>query len=496
MNLEDRILIFAPVGRDGPLALTAIEGAGMEAQLCRNMGEVCEEIAAGAGAALLTQEALDSGGAIQLAETLDGEPPWSDFPVVLCAGTLLPELGRLANFTVLERPVRMRTLLSTLRSALRSRRRQYHARAMMEELRQSVRDRDQFLAMLGHELRNPIAAVLIASEVMERRGGQALAQERQIIARQARQLGRLVDDLLDVARVTSNKITLRRAPVDLEGLLRRALPQWEAQAAERRLALSLRIDSPARVMGDSLRLDQVLTNLVGNAFKYTPAGGRVEISLATGQAEARLRVTDTGIGIEPRMLQRIFDLFIQAEGALDRAQGGMGIGLTVARRLVELHGGTLSAASEGAGRGSTFEIRLPLFVGVADSPALPAATAPSRRRVLVVEDNPDTREVLQLALEQAGHEVVVSPDGADALDRARRHQPEVMLIDIGLPGGDGYALARELRSVLGGGPILIALTGYGQADDRRRALEAGFDFHFTKPVDLETLQDAIASRRS
>jgi signal transduction histidine kinase/CheY-like chemotaxis protein len=497
MSQEERILVFAPVGRDGPLAQRALEAAGMEARLCESMGELCAELASGAGAALLTEEALHGTGTALLTAALEDQPAWSDFPVVLFASNRLPELGRLANFTLLERPVRMRTLLSSMRSSLRARRRQYQARAMMEELRRSVRDRDQFLAMLGHELRNPIAAVLTASEMMERSGPGPFARERMIVARQAGHLGRLVDDLLDVARVTSGKITLRKGPVELGALLRRVQPEWEARARELGLSVAFEgVERPAWVMGDPLRLEQVLTNLVGNALKYTPAGGRVVISLATEANEARLRVTDTGIGIDERVLPRIFDLFTQAERALDRSQGGMGIGLTVVKRLVELHDGSISAVSDGEGRGSSFEVRLPLSGGAeAAGSSSSELAAPRRRRVMVVEDNPDTREVLTLALEHAGHEVVASPDGADALDRVRRHPPEVMLIDIGIPGRDGYQLAREVRRQLGAEPLLIALTGYGQAEDRRRALEAGFDEHLTKPVDLGTLELALALKR-
>jgi signal transduction histidine kinase len=325
VSVEERILVLAPVGRDGPLVQRGLAAEGMEARVCADMAELCAELAIGAGAALLTQEALTGGGAVQLRAVLEPQPPWSDFPVVLFAGTDLPELRGLGNVTVLERPVRMRTLLSAMRSALRARRRQYEARTMMEELQRSVRSRDQFLAMLGHELRNPVAAVLTASEVMERAGEKGSARERRIIARQAQHLGQLVDDLLDVARVTSGKITLRKSVIDLYALVRRLLPEWEGRARELRLALSLTApESTVEVKGDPMRLEQVLANLMGNALKYTPQGGRIDISLAVDAGEARLQVSDTGIGIDAATLPRVFELFSQAEGALDRAQGGHG----------------------------------------------------------------------------------------------------------------------------------------------------------------------------
>jgi signal transduction histidine kinase len=495
VNLEERILILAPVGRDGALAKRALGASGIDGRICRDMGELCSELAAGAGAAVLTQEALNGTGAAQLAAALEMQPPWSDFPVVIFAGTELPELRGRGNFTVLERPVRMRTLLSAVRSALRARRRQYQSRAMMEELRRSVHARDQFLAMLGHELRNPIAAVLTASEIMDRSGEPAFSRERRIVSRQARHLGQLVDDLLDVSRVTSGKITLRKTVVDLVALVQGLLPEWEGSAHEPGLSVSFSApDSPIQVKGDPLRLEQVLTNLVGNALKYTPAGGRIDISLAADGDEARVQVSDTGIGIDAKTLPRVFDLFSQAEGALDRAKGGMGIGLTVVKRLVELHDGSVSAFSEGPDRGSRFEVRLPICREAPCAEADDGKIVSSRpRRVMLVEDNADTREVLQLALEQAGYQVVASSDGYDAFELARQQQPEAMLIDIGLPGLDGYDLAREIRGTLGSGVRLIALTGYGQAEDRRRAREAGFDQHLTKPVDLETLEHALAS---
>jgi signal transduction histidine kinase/CheY-like chemotaxis protein len=492
VNLEERILVLAPIGRDGPLAQRALAVAGMDAHVCRDVAELCAELEVGAGAALLTPEALVDGAVPKLAAALQSQPAWSDFPVVLFAGADLPELRGLANLTVLERPVRVRTLLSAIRSALRARRRQYETRAMMDELRRSVRARDQFLAMLGHELRNPIAAVLTASEIMERTRNNGV-REREIIARQARHLGQLVDDLLDVARVTSGKITLRATVVELHELLRGLLPEWETNARELGLSFSLIAPgTPVEVKGDPMRLEQVLTNLVGNALKYTPAGGRIAVSLTTDGDDALIEVSDTGIGMDVQTLPLVFDLFSQAEGALDRAKGGMGIGLTVVKRLVELHHGTVAARSQGRGRGSSFEVRIPLCREVPCAKATNGKeVVPRRRRVLLVEDNPDTREVLQLALEQAGHEVVTSADGVEAFEVARRHHPEAMLIDIGLPGQDGYELAREVRGALGSEVRLIALTGYGQAEDRRRALEAGFDEHLIKPVDLDTLEEAL-----
>ena len=489
--------MLAPLGRDGPLAQKALQDAGIEAELCASMPALCERIVEGAAAALLTEEALDAAGAARLTAALEDQPPWSDFPIVLFAGKKLPALGALGNVTVLERPVRMRSLLSAMRSALRARRRQYQARSMMDELQRSVSGRVQFLAMLGHELRNPLAAILTAGELMERSNSPEFVRQRQIIARQARHLSRLVDDLLDVARVTSGKIALRQAPVDLSQLVTRSVQAAESRARQQGLSLEIALPrAKVSVLGDSLRLEQVLGNLITNAIKYTPEGGRLQVSLAVDGEDAVLRVTDNGIGIAAETLPRIFELFTQAEGALDRAQGGMGIGLTLVKRLVELHGGVVSARSEGVKQGTEVVVRLPLLKGARAATAVAQAAVTQRRRILLVEDNLDTREVLQLALEQEGHQVSVAGDGAEAVRRAVGEPPEVMLVDIGLPGKDGYHVARAVREALGARPILIALTGYGQPEDRARALDAGFDLHLTKPIDLAALEHALSFTRS
>jgi signal transduction histidine kinase/CheY-like chemotaxis protein len=498
LKQEARILVLAPLGRDGPLAQKALEEAGLQAELCASMDALCARLAEGAGAALLTEEALEETGASRLSAALEQQPPWSDFPIVLFAGSRLPEMGTLGNVTVLERPVRMRSLLSAMRSALRARRRQYQARAMLDELGQSVRERDQFLAMLGHELRNPLAAILTAGELMERSSSPEFIRPRQVMLRQARHLARLVDDLLDVARVTSGKIALREAPLDLALLVARAVQACEPRARQQSLALSTSLPpEKVSVLGDPLRLDQVLGNLIGNALKYTPAGGAVQVVLSLEGKEAVLRVRDSGIGIAPETLPRIFELFTQAEGALDRAQGGMGIGLTLVKRLVELHGGTVAATSKGAQLGTELTVRLPLLQSAHEAAeTAPRAAEPARRRILLVEDNPDTREVLQIALEESGHEVAVAADGDEAVRLATGGRPEVMLVDIGLPGKDGYDVAREVRRSLGARPLLIALTGYGQPEDRARAMAAGFDLHLTKPIDLAALEHALDFKRS
>jgi CheY-like chemotaxis protein len=371
-------------------------------------------------------------------------------------------------------------------------------RDLLDRLADSVRARDQFLAMLGHELRNPIAAIHTATELLLR-VPTATERPAMILARQTRKLARLVDDMLEVSRVESGKIALRRAIVDLRASVERSVEGAAPDAERAGLALTLALpQDPLEVDGDPLRLEQVVGNLVANAVKYTPAGGTVTVTLAREGGEAVLRVSDTGVGVEPALLDRIFEPFAQVATSLDRSQGGLGLGLALVRGLVALHGGTVRARSEGIGRGTEVEVRLPVAARQAESPAaLAAAPDPGpdpgpRRHVLVVEDNPDAREALAMLLESFGHDVVTASDGPGGVDAAGVTHPEIAFVDIGLPGFDGYEVGRRLRALLGREVTLVALTGYGQDADRTRARAAGFDLHLTKPAEADTVAAVVA----
>jgi signal transduction histidine kinase/ActR/RegA family two-component response regulator len=356
--------------------------------------------------------------------------------------------------------------------------------------------KDTFLAMLGHELRNPLAAITTAVHVLDRvvlLEGQG-SRVRDIIAGQVAQLARLVDDLLDVTRVTTGKIVLHRNRVELAALVAQSLETLAATGKTDHHRIEL--DShPTWVDVDAIRLQQVLTNLVTNALKYTPPGGTIRVGVGAEYGRAVLRVEDTGIGISQEMLPRIFDLFSQGDRGPDRSQGGLGIGLTLVKRLVELHGGTVEATSAGPDRGSVFTVHLPAVSPSRTADPAPSLQAPSRpRRVMVVEDQADAREVLRFALNLAGHQVFEAADGPRAIETVARCLPDVAIIDIGLPGCDGYEVARQVRQTSHGQTIfLVALTGYGQPEDRRRAEEAGFDLHVVKPVDPERLSAIVAS---
>jgi two-component system CheB/CheR fusion protein len=365
---------------------------------------------------------------------------------------------------------------------------------------EAVRQRDQFLAMLSHELRNPLGAILNAACVVKRlpaQGG-SFAAALAVIERQAHQMSALLDDLLDVARVMQGKIVLAQEEVDLGATVQDAVAAVRARLEAGNLQLVLDLpDQPLYVRGDPTRLQQIQVNLLTNAVKFTPDGGRIALRLCREEDAAVLTVRDEGQGIPSGMLESIFELFVQADTTLHREQGGLGIGLTLVRMLVEMHGGTVTAASAGAGKGSEFRVRLPLLV-TAPSPA-PAVTAGSPRvvsKVLIVEDNADVRSMLHTLLELEGHDVQEAADGGQGLETLAREPFDVALIDIGLPGIDGYELARRARSSCGRRcPRLVALTGYGRASDREAVQAAGFDEHLVKPCDPDDLFRVLAKPR-
>jgi two-component system CheB/CheR fusion protein len=365
------------------------------------------------------------------------------------------------------------------------------------------RRKDEFLAVLSHELRNPLASLQNAVRAVQLRGTErreAVAWAHDLMERQVRHLARLVDDLLDVSRISQGKLTLRTGPVDLAAVVRQAVENAAplVEARRQRLDVSLPAE-PLPLEADPTRLAQVVANLLHNAAKYTPEGGHVRLDARREGDQVVLRVADDGIGLSPEVLPRVFDLFAQAEPGLPHSQGGLGIGLTLVQGLVEMHGGSVAAGSEGPGKGSEFTIRLPALPDApGPSPAGPASAgrpdpSPSRR-VLVVDDNVDAAESLAVVLRLTGHEARTAHSGAEALHAAGAFRPEAVLLDLGLPGGlSGYELAPRLRQLPGlGGALLVALTGLGQEEDRRRSQEAGFDAHLTKPADLDALQALLA----
>jgi signal transduction histidine kinase/ActR/RegA family two-component response regulator len=373
------------------------------------------------------------------------------------------------------------------------------ARAATEELRAAARAKDEFLALLSHELRNPLTPIRHGLSILRRApdGSDQARRARAVLERQTLQLTRLIDDLLDVTRISRGKIQLHRRRVELEPLVRDAVEDHRPLFAARGVALELQVTGDGRVIdADPTRVTQVVGNLLQNAVKFTDPGGHVRVHLEATAGGARIRVADDGIGIAPELLPCLFEPFTQADTSLQRPRGGLGLGLALVKGLVEMQGGRVEAHSRGLGQGAELVLQLPAVAGGPAEPPRRRADAPAaRRRVLVIEDNVDAAETLKEGLELGGHEVVVVHDGEEGLARARELHPDAVLCDIGLPGLDGYEVARRLRADPSLSPLLVAVTGYALAEDRLRAREAGFDRHLGKPFELRDIEDALAGGR-
>lgn len=430
---------------------------------------------------------------------------------------VVPEVLR-ARVTVFADLYRKTTALERMNRELEERvaertselQRDLEERKRLEEaLVEADRRKDEFLAMLAHELRNPLAPIRTSVDVMRRRplNDRALEACRDVIGRQVEQLTRLVDDLLDVSRITRGKISLDRKTLDVAKIVHNAVETQRPLIDQRHQNLQLELpDHPLYVDGDLTRLSEAIGNLVNNAAKYTDEGGRIVLRVeeepdvrGEGEGDAVIRIRDSGIGIPPEMLPRVFDLFTQVDHTLHRAQGGLGIGLALVRRLVEMHGGTVEGHSAGRGHGSEFVVRLPLRA-VSHPPQSvrpPAPTSLAYGRALVVDDNVDAAEMLATALQLEGIEVEVAHDGPTALSLAEITRPDLVLLDIGLPGMSGLDVARAIRAQpWGADVVLVAQTGWGQEADRRRTAEAGFDEHLTKPIDLTDLIKLMAAPKA
>jgi signal transduction histidine kinase/ActR/RegA family two-component response regulator len=511
---ERRILILAPTVRDAALTCQALEREHIPCVICTDLETMCSLLEGGAGALLLPEEAIGPERPTALLEILHRQPAWSDLPILLLArpGADTVELAQamdlLGNVTVVERPTRMSALVSAVRSALRARQRQYQIREHLEEraraeraLREADRRKDEFLAILAHELRNPLAPLRNSLHVLRANADASgsVGATVGMMERQVNQMVRLVDDLLEISRITRGKIELRREPVELSFVVQSAIETCRPLVEAGRHRLD--VDLPAEMIvvdADPVRLAQVLTNLLNNAAKYTDHGGIIGLSVRTAPGRVSIEVSDTGRGIPPEMLPRVFDLFTQVDGKSHRAQGGLGIGLTLARTLVEMHGGVIEAHSEGVGRGSRFVVELPRLEHASRPPvaAPPGESADflRHRRVLVVDDNRDAADSMCLVLTLLGAEVRVAYSGMEALEATASWHPSVVLLDIGMAGMDGYEVARRIRRQPDLADVhLVALTGWGQEKDRKESIEAGIDRHVTKPIDVDALKTLLGS---
>ena len=517
-----RVLVVPPTRRDGEITRKLMHGAATACVTCADIATLISHIEDGVGVVLLTERSLSDPHFPRLLSLLKQQPTWSDVPVLLLTRERdpLPNadklLSRLTNVTVLDRPVSTRSMVSAVRAALRARHRQYEIRDQLvaqQQAEQALRDddrrKDEFLATLAHELRNPLAPIRSGLHLLGKlpTDDPQAVHFREVMRRQLALLVKLIDELLDVSRIATGKVALQRERLDLRAMVEAALEgvQPMIDAARHRVVVKLP-PQPVWVMGDATRLTQVIGNVLTNAVKYTADGGDITIELTRDGAQAVVRVSDSGAGIPPHLLEQIFDLFAQVNRTLDRAQGGLGIGLSLVRRLMELHGGTVSVESPGLDCGSTFWLRLPALTGglpgLPDKPARasgstptsPGAPAPLTRqlRVLIVDDNADAADTLAVQLKHTGHLTRTEYSGASALLAAAEFQPDVVLCDIGMPGMDGTEVARRLRAELQHrASVLVAVTGWGSEEDRRRTRGAGFDFHLVKPVASESLDDIL-----
>jgi signal transduction histidine kinase/CheY-like chemotaxis protein len=507
-NPAPRALVVTPNRIDAELALSFLAENGIEASAYERVDGLGGQLPADAGCIVLAEEALADSDMPGLRELLANQPAWSDLPVVLVAshGAMLDSLIERAfpsvgNITLLERPLNPLTLVSAVQVGLRGRARQIEVRDLLQNRDEALRQRDEFLAMLAHELRNPLAPMRNAIYLQKKlKVEDALfTKTRDILDRQVGHMTRMVDDLIDVARFERGKIALKRERLDVNDAVKAAveacLPIVQGRAHELRMDLT---PETLFVDADPVRLEQIFANLILNASKFMDAGGEIGLRTRRDGGRVLVAVSDHGIGIRPDMLEAVFRPFIQDDHTLARSAGGLGVGLSIARAVAELHGGTLRARSEGINKGAVFEVRIPLSSAPAAPPAAGpgAAAAPKRRRVLVVEDNADIRESLRLMLALWGHEAMLAGTGNEGLAAALEARPDVALIDIGLPGMSGYEVALQIRAQAKDWPRrirLVALTGYGQPSDRERARDAGFDTHLLKPVDPDVLSELLSA---
>ena len=511
---DERVLVQVPTAKDAVLARGVLERAGIACRICSDLGELTKELDAGAAALLLGEELLFSKSPEWLTNWLRAQPPWSDLPVIVLArpgadsGAIARAMSELGNVTVIERPTSVATMVSAIRTALRARQRQYQIREHLIErerteglLMESDRRKDEFLAILAHELRNPLAPIRNSLHVLRIQAPHdpRLSPIVDMMERQVRQLVRLVDDLMEVSRISRGKIELRREPVTLSSVVLAAVEESRPAIDAARQVLTTELpQTPTIVEVDPARLAQVLSNLLNNASKFTPAGGRISLVVGQEAEEVVLSVRDTGVGIPAGMLSRVFELFTQVDRAPGRDPGGLGIGLTLVKQLVELHGGEVRAFSEGPGMGSEIVVRLPIRAE-SGSRAAPEHDGPEiqelpRHRILVVDDNRDATDSFAMLLRNLGAEVHVAYSGESALEMLRTLRPTAILLDITMPGMDGHEVARRvrLRSELQD-VTLVALTGWDQEEEVARSKESGFDHHWLKPLDLRMLKELLAS---
>lgn len=505
-----KVLIFAPIGRDSSLTMELLSRAGITCQICRSMNDVCIELARGAGAILLTEEALADPRLDDLVEALAGQPPWSDISILLFAGSdrsqaslrTLHKLEVLRNVTLLDRPIRTAAVLSTVRTALRGRQRQYELRDTLVALQRARLDaehanrlKDEFLATVSHELRTPLNAILgwVAMLRQARFESTRVASILEIVERNAKAQAQLIADVLDISRMISGRVKLEVTPVSLARVIHDAVDSVRPGAAARGIELHVDVDEGPVANADPDRLQQVVWNLLSNACKFTPEGGRIEVRLREDRTRATITISDTGVGISSDFLPHVFDRFRQAEQGFTRSHGGLGLGLAIVKQLVEMHGGEVTATSDGPGKGATFEVRLPLARAITrdgrareemPSPELPKVDL-AGHSILVVDDDETTRDLMVTLLSQYGATVRAVGSAREALQGFDAEIPGLVLADIGMPEEDGLSMIKRIRRrppARGGLVRAIAISAYARPEDRQAAVAAGYDDFLAKPA--------------
>ncbi|HYG74127.1 MAG TPA: ATP-binding protein [Planctomycetota bacterium] len=500
------VVVVAPTGRDSNMVCSVLESTGIRSRSLQTLTSTTE--LSHAAALVIAEEALDGASAAALLNLIESQPVWSDLPIFILAGD--PSRGMLnkdcieraynsGNVTILRRPIPRVSLVSAIRAGLRARGRQFEVRELLQSRERDVQDRDHFLAMLAHELRNPLAPIRAGLHIwkMANCDDTQRAVARESMERQVQHLARMVDDLLDVARISRGQITLRKERMDLTALVKACTDDHASSFEASGIRLQVELPPyPVWVNIDKTRITQVIGNLLHNAGKFTEKGGRVKVDLQARPLDrtAVIHVWDTGIGMTREMLSRVFQPFNQADRTLDRSRGGLGLGLVLAKKLIELHDGRIEAASEGLNRGVHMTVTLRAQFETPQQSDTARSKPHTRKKVLLIEDNIDSAETLKILLELMGHNVAVAHNGQEGLSRASDLRPQVILCDIGLPGIDGYEVAKAIRSrQLVTNCHLIAMTGYGQEEDQRRARDAGFDMHLTKPVDPVVLEAVVGN---
>ncbi len=506
MEPRNRALVLTPSQSDGEYATLFLRQSGIDATAFHDAQRLSVALREGAGCLVMIQEALTDSEIPVLSDALSRQPTWSDLPLIVVAndigifgaliGRVFPTSG---NVTLLERPLNPHAFVSAVQMGLRAAHRQHEVADLLAQREQALQQRDEFLAMLAHELRNPLSPMRNAVYIQRQLAvdDPLFGKTRDVLDRQVTHLSRMVDDLTDVARLERGKVRLQVRRVDLNDVVSAAVESCVPAVGGAGQVVELeRAAAPLAVDADPVRLEQIICNLIHNASKFSPAGGKIRIRCSASERQALIAISDEGVGFDSAAAENLFELFSQAHSTLERAGGGLGIGLTIARRLAELHGGSITARSAGAGKGATFTVCLPLGAGTREHPAqaAPQFTPPPARRIVVIDDNEDIRDTLLLMLTMWGHQVEVAADGDSGLALVLRDRPDVALIDIGLPAMNGYEVARSIRrSGLHEEIRLIALTGYGQPADKQRATDAGFDAHLLKPIAPAILADALAS---